>query len=189
MEVLKMIPMYNTRLFNDIFPTKDSFKDSYDEFQSTAGLTNILDDNDKAITWQLLSARYGNSPIANLSETQFKLKVWQIMFEYGPTWAKRLEIQEKLRGLTDDQLKTGSSIITNIASNPQTSPDTGTTGYISYTDQQTAQNQKKSLLGGYASLVELLETDVCAYYLDRFGSLFKHVFVPDANAIYVTEDE
>ena len=141
-----MIPMYNTKLFNDIFPTKESFKDSYDEFQSTAGLTNILDDNDKAITWQLLSARYGNSPIANLSETQFKLKVWQIMFEYGPTWAKRLEIQEKLRGLTDDQLKAGSSIITNIASNPQTSSDTETTGYISYTDQQTAQNQKKSLL-------------------------------------------
>lgn len=181
--------MYSTKLFNDIFPDKTSFKDSYDEFQANVGQTNILDDNDKAITWQLLSAKYGNTPIANLSETQFKLKVWQIMFEYGPTWAKRLEIQEKLRAISDDDLIKGNKIITNTASNPQTDPDTQALTDISFLDNQTTQNQQKSKLGGYANLVELLETDVCAYYLDRFSVLFKHIFVPNANAIYITDEE
>ena len=33
-----MIPMYNTKRFNEIFPDAASFKDSYDTLQATAGL-------------------------------------------------------------------------------------------------------------------------------------------------------
>jgi hypothetical protein len=181
--------MYNTKTFNDIYDNAADFITDYKAYETSLSNMNKVDDKYATITWTLLTGRYGNSPIANLSEEQFKIKMFNVMFMYAPAWAKRLDIQDKLRALTDTDLVKGSKIISNVASNPQTSPDTAALTDVTYIDQQTTQNQQKSLLGGYASLLELLETDVCAYYIDRFGDLFKHILVPDANYIYVTEDE
>ena len=184
-----MLPMYNTELFNEIWDNAADFVTDYKAYETSIGNINKIDDNYATITWTLLSGRYGNSPIANLSIDQFKLKCFNVMFMYAPTWVKRLQVQTDLRALGAEDVVKGSSIITNIASNPQTDPDTGTTTYISYADQQTAQNQKKSLLSGYANLMDLLETDVCAYYIDRFGDLFKHILRPDITHIYVNDEE
>ena len=49
--------------------------------------------------YYLLYARYGNTPIANYDQTQWKYKMFSIIFQYGPTWEKRLSIQDTLRGL------------------------------------------------------------------------------------------
>lgn len=184
-----MIPMYNTKKFCEIFPDAESFKDNYDTFQSTAGLTNILDDNDKAITWQLLMAKYGNNPIANWSEEQFKLKVWQIMFQYGPTWAKRLEIQEKARKLTDSELLAGDKTIYNTALAPNQTPSTSSLEEVDFISQQNTANKKKSKMNAYNDLLILLDTDVTAEYIDKFKNLFLIVVLPTFTDIYVTEED
>ena len=184
-----MIPMYNTKTFNDVFPDVESFKDNYDTFQSTAGLTNILDDADKAITWQLLMARYGNNPIANWSESQFKLKVWQIMFQYGPTWAKRLEIQEKARKLSDDEILVGDKTIYNQALAPNQSPSTQSLDEVDFISSQNTANKKKSKMNAYNDLLILLDTDVTQEYIDKFKKLFLYVVKPSYDDIYVTEGE
>lgn len=184
-----MRPMYNTKLFNEIFPDIESFKDNYDICQSTAGLTNKLDDTDVAITWQLLTAKYGNNPIANWSEDQFKLKIWQIMWQYGPTWVKRNDIQGELRALTADQIRAGDFSIYNTALNPATAPSDNDTTELNYINQQNTSRRKKSVLGAYNELMLLLETDVTAEYIDRFKKLFMTVVDPSRTFIYVTEDE
>lgn len=184
-----MIPMYNTKTFNDIFPDVESFKDNYDTCQSTAGLTNKLDDTDVAITWQLLTARYGNNPIANYSENQFKLKLWQIMFQYGPTWVKRNDIQVELRGLTADQIRSGEFSIYNTALNPATAPSTNDTTELNYINQQNTSRKQKSVLGAYNELLLLLETDVTGDYIDKFKKLFLTVVDPRRTYIYATEGE
>ena len=66
----------------------------------------ISDDNTKTLYWLLL-AEFANSTIANADENQFKNRLNATIFRYGPTWEKRLEIQEKIRALTDDEIGTG----------------------------------------------------------------------------------
>lgn len=58
----------------------------------------------------MLYARYGNNPIANYDETQFKYKVFSVIFQYGPTWEKRLSVQETLRGMQIADLLDNGSI-------------------------------------------------------------------------------
>ena len=184
-----MIPMYNTKTFSDIFPKLADFKDNYDLLQSTAGLTNKLDNNDVAITWQLLMAKYGNNPIANWSEEQFKLKIWQTMFQYGPTWAKRLEVQEKVRGLSDAEILQGDKAIYNSALAPNQAPSTATLEEVPYISSQNTTNRKKSKLNAYNEVLMLLDTDVTEEYIGKFKKLFLVVTDPRRTFIYATEDE
>lgn len=181
-----MLPMYNTKLFNEIFDDAESFKDNYDTFQAAAGLTNKLDDTDIAITFQLLSAQYGNTPIANLSESQFRIKIWQIMFEYGPSWVKRLDIQQALRDASIADLREGQKYITNTALNPDQAPSTEETSYI---NQQNVSKSKTSLLGTYSNLLELIKFDVTKEYVDRFAPLFLKIVIPRTNLYYQNEEE
>ena len=184
-----MIPMYNTKKFNEIFPDAASFKDNYDTFQTTAGLTNKLDDTDVAITWQLLTAKYGNNPIANWSEDQFKVKVWQIMFQYGPTWVKKNDIQVELRALTADQIRAGEFSIYNTALNPATAPSTNDLGELNYINQQNTSRRTKSPLKAYDELWMLLKNDVTGEYINKFKELFLKVVDPSNTMIYMTEGE
>lgn len=192
-----MIPMYNTKTFNDIYSDSTDFLADYNEYETSIGNVNKINadrtvsspDKYVDITWTLLTARYGNTPIANLSESQFKMKLFSIMFQYAPTWAKRLEMQTEIRDLTLNDLKDNGKYITNIAANPQTSPSTQDLTEIGYIDQQSTNNQLAGVASAYAKLMDLLKTDVCDYYLDCFKVLFKKVLVPDVNYIYITEDE
>lgn len=180
-----MIPMFNTKTFNEVFPDIASFKDNYDELQATAGLTNKLDDTDVAITWQLLTAKYGNSHIANSSESQFKVRIWQTMFQYGPTWVKRNDIQNELRSKTLAQLQEGDKAIYNTALAPDSAISTDETAYI---NQQNVTKRTKSPLGAYNELLLLLETDVTGEYIDKFKKLFGFVASPNRTSIYITDE-
>ena len=179
-----MIPMYNTKTFNDIFENASSFQDNYDALQGELTMNAIADDY-VALTWQLLSAKYGNSPIANWSEDQFKMKVWQTMFQYGPTWVKRLDVQQTLRGLTTDQIVQGDFSVFNTSLAPDGAPSPEITGYV---NQQNTSNRKKNPLKAYNELLILLDTDVTEEYIGKFKKLFLTV-LETRDYIYVTEGE
>ena len=183
-----MEAMYNTKKFNDIFPSAADFYDNYTALQATAGLLNLMDETDCAITWQLITAKFGNNPIANWSEDQFKLKIWQIMFEYGPTWVKKLDIQHKLRNLTDEQIMTGAKAIYNQALHPDITPSDSTMTELPYISQQNVSNRVKNRVQAYGELEALLDTDVTGQYIDKFKKLFLTIVDPRAY-IYVTEGE
>ena len=90
-----MIPQYDTKLFTEVFEDADSFVYTYQHI----GLPQTISAQNARTLYYLLYARYGNNPIANYDEEQFKYKVFSIVFQYGPTWEKRLSVQETLRGL------------------------------------------------------------------------------------------
>ena len=76
--------------------------------------------------YYLLYARYGNTPIANYDQTQWKYKMFSIIFQYGPTWEKRLGIQTTLRGLqVSDLVDNGSFLELFSHSASETSSKTG----------------------------------------------------------------
>lgn len=183
-------PRYDTKLFTEVFEDFNDFLYYY---------VNLIDASIKVFNpttetglnalkriYYLLYARYGNNPIANYDETQFIFKLFTIVYQYGPTWAKRLDVQEKLRALTDDQLKEGSKAVFDHAYNPTEIPSDGELNYI---NEQNKTKYTKSPLEGYAILEELLKTDVTTEFLNKFQKLFKQFVRPERTWIYVTNLE
>ena len=178
-----MIPMYSTKLFTEIWDDVTKFTNDYKgshlydyvaATQSTpAQLNNSLTDANISKLYYLLYARYGNNPIANLDENQFKYKVYSIIFEYGPTWQKQLDIQNKLRNLSDEDIEKGQFAIYNQAYHDATAPSTNTTEELEFINNQNTSRMKKGKLNAYSDLLLLLKTDVTKSFIDRFANLFK----------------
>ena len=184
-----MIPQYSTMLFTDIW-------DDVSDFMTDFHNNGIIDTTNQPITdanantlFYLLYARYGNNPIANRDTTQFKYKIFSVIFQYGPTWQKELEVQQALRGLTEDQLREGAVAIHNSAQNPSMAPATDAFDPLNYINAQSASKYKKSKIEGYALLLELLKTDVTESFLKKFNICFKRFVSSERPLIYVTEDE
>ena len=180
-----MIPQYDTKLFNEIWEEVNDFAYDYQHIgiPTTISVTNII------TLYYLLYARYANNPIANYDEEQFKYKVFSIVFQYGPTWEKKLDIQAKLRSITDEDLLKGAKAIYNTALNPGTAPTTTSLDELDYINSQNTTNYKKSKMDAYAQLVSLLETDVTGEFLNKFKGCFKQFVLPERTWIYVTDVE
>lgn len=101
-----MLPRYDTKLFTEIWDDVDGFLYDY----QNVGIPTTISNTNATTLYYLLYARYGNNPIANYDETQFKYKVMAIIYQYGPTWEKRLSVQNTLRGLTLDDLVDDGSL-------------------------------------------------------------------------------
>ena len=107
-----------------------------------------------------------------------------LIFQYGATWQKRLDIQRGLRELSPEELLVGATQINNHAYNPQTAPSTSTLDELSYINEQHATRTKYSKLDGYARLMALLDEDVTGEFLDRFNTLFIKIAAPQTSLVY-----
>ena len=100
-----MLPQYDTKLMTDVWSKATDFVADYQNI----GIPTTISAQNATTLYYLLYARYGNTPIANYDEEQWKYKIFSIVFQYGPTWEKRLDIQNTLRGLQiDDLIDNGS---------------------------------------------------------------------------------
>lgn len=181
---MNRLPHDTTKIFTDIWDSAEAFIEDY----NSNGIPTSITDYKATTLFYLLYARYGNSAISNLDENQWKYRVFSIIFQYGPTWEKRLEVQKKLRELSDDEIRKGFKAVYNHAFNPSTEPTTGSLEELTYINDQNTTNYNKSKLDSYGQLMELIKTDVTGEFLDKFKPLFvKFIYTrPD---LYVTEDE
>ena len=138
------------------------------------------------LLYYLLVARYANSVIASDDENRFKYQMFSIIFQYGPTWAKELEIQKSIRALTEDELREGTRNTVNNAANPSTQPSTIDTDELPYVNQQNVSKVKRSKVDGYALVLSLLKEDVSEEFLRRFQKLFLTVVQPERPLWYIT---
>ena len=171
------IPMYSTKLFTEIYETVNDFIYDYNNI----GLPKIISVENCSTLYYLLRAKFGNSPIANYDEDQFKFKLFGVIWQFGPTWEKRLEIQSILRGLSEPELLTGSRAIYNHAFNPGeigAEHSTGRQPELQYVNDQNVTNYEKSKMDAYMQLWDLLSTDVTNEFLKRFEGLFKKFVMP-----------
>ena len=153
-----MTSQYTTAIFTDIWNSADEFKADLNASAFAGCMQDGSVEGQKdnvSLLFYLLYAKYGNTPIANNDITQFKYKVFSIMYQYGPTWEKKTEIQEKLRGLTEADLLTGAKAIYNSALNPGTAPSTNTLDELDYINSQNTTNYKKSKMEAYGILLEM----------------------------------
>lgn len=182
---MQLLPSYDTKLFTDIYNNATDFATDY----ASIGLGGITDSTLITKLFYLLYAKFGNSPIANLDENQFKYKLFSTVFMYGPAWEKRLDIQSKLRSISDADLVKGAKVIYNHALNPSTEPTTQTLDELTYINDQNTTNFKKSAMDAYEQVWNLIATDVTAEFLDKFNDCFKKFVMPANPWIYVTEEE
>lgn len=176
---------YRTRTYADIWSNVNSFLSDY----QSVGIQQTISTETATNLYYLLYARYGNSNIASSDENQFKYKLFALIFMYGPTWEKRLDIQEKVRNLTEEELRESAKAIYNHSYNPSTAPSTDTVDELLTINDQNVTKHRRSKTDGYALLMSLLETDVTAEFLDRFKRLFITIVEPNLPLWYVTDQE
>lgn len=183
-------PRYITRTFSQIYSSFDEFSADYAQFMPliSAGVTPLTSDNIQAV-YYLLYARYGNTPIANFDETQWKMKVLSNILAYGPTWQRKKAIQVSLRALTEDELLLGAKQIYNHAYNPSTEPSTSDLEELTHINDQNVTNNKKSKMEAYSILWANLHVDATDEFLNKFKNCFSRFVGPQFPIIYVSEEE
>lgn len=174
---------YRQVKFTDIYPTGESFLSDY----KTSKIPTSISDETATTLYYLLYSRYGNSTIAASDTNRFKYDLFATIFSYGPTWEKRMDIQEKLRGLTDEELFTDHTIINNHSYNPSTAPSTSTLDELTTINEQNTQKGKRDKLSAYAMLIRTLWTDVTEQFLDKFQKLFLIILQPELPLWYATD--
>ena len=176
---------YNTVLFTDVWDEVANFIADY----NASGIPTTITETNATTLYYLLYARFGNTPISAMDEYQWKTRVFSIIFQYGPTWEKKLAIQSSIRSLTLADLKKGATTIYNKALNPETAPGTSTTTEIPYVNEQNVAKGERNDSQAYAEWMSLLEEDVTEYFLRKFDGCFKKIVRPENTLEYVTEED
>ena len=183
-------PEYITKTFTQVYGSYEAFKSDYDELIKlvSGGVLPLSEDNVRA-TFYLLYARYGNTPIVNYDETQFKMKLMSVIATYGPVWQKKKAIQVSLRELTEVELLQGAKQIYNHAYNPSTEPSTQELEELTHINEQNVTNNKKSKMEAYAILWANLHVDATDEFLNKFKNCFSRFVGDQCPIIYVEEDD
>lgn len=181
-------PQYDTILFTDVWDEVADFKTDFAASPFSTAVKANNPDN-VSIIFYLLYARYGNNPIANNDIDQWKMKVFSVIFQYGPSWEKRLDIQAKLRALSDTEITKGSEATHNHANNPSTAPGTYDGGHLDYINDQNVTLYRKPKMEAYAQLWDLIDTDVTEEFIQRFKNCFKTFVAPEKPLLFVSESE
>lgn len=180
-----MIMKYNTKTFCDVWDNVTKFLNDY----ANIGIPNLITTANATTLYYLLYAKFGNSPISNMDENQFKYKLFSIIWQYGPTWEKRLSIQTTIRGLTEADIEAGNVSVYNKAYNPSQDPSTMTDNILPYINEQNVNKNKKNKVGAYLEYWQILATDVTSAFLDMFNVCFKQFVGNERPVIYVSEEE
>ena len=182
-------PQYITKTFTEVYESYEHFKSDYDDLIGlvSGGVAPLTENNVRA-TYYLLYAKYGNTPIVNYDETQFKMKLMSVIATYGPVWEKKKAIQVSLRNLTNDELLQGAKQIYNHAYNPSTEPSTQELEELTHINDQNVTNNKKSKMEAYSILWANLHVDATDEYLNKFKNCFSR-FVGDQCPILFAVDE
>lgn len=185
-----LMPQYRTKTFCEVWGDYDSFKKDYDDLVTlvSGGVSPLKPDNVKA-TFYLLYSRYGNNPIVNFDITQFKVRIMSVIATYGPTWEKKKGIQKSLRDLTEAEIIQGAKQIYNHANNPSTNPTTAGLEELTFINDQSTSNSKKSKMEAYSILTSIIKVDSTDEYLNKFKDCFSRFVGDQYPMIFTLEEE
>lgn len=182
MSYLNAFTEYPNPTFADVFPSAQEFIEEYKDTAFGTGV-NALSNATLTQLFYLLYARYGDSHTYYTDMMQFKYNVFSLVFMYGPTWEKRIDFQSKLRNLTDEEIREGTTTEHSHADTPGTK-DVETVNYI---DSLNKTKYKKSKIEGIALAEQLLTTDITRDFLNKFSKLFIRIIAPYEPIYFETE--
>lgn len=188
---------YRTRTFCEIFGVTDETTQEtvadytvFENYFNESPFADSVKPESLEKIFYLLYSYYGNSHISSSDETQFKFKLFSIIFMYGGIWEKKLEIQKGIRSLdiNSPEVLLGSTTIYNHSYNPSTEPDTNTTDVLPTIDDQNVTKFKRTKLEAYARMYDMISNDVTKSFIDKFKTLFLTVVEPQYPLFYVSDN-
>lgn len=132
----QMLPRYDTKLMTQVWDSAAKFVHDY----KNVGIPTTITDQNATTLYYLLYARYGNTPIANFDENQFKYKIFSVIFQYGPTWEKRLEVQGLLRQMSLEDMTIEAVTATSSTAMASTTASGSTTANLSRNYNESGSN-------------------------------------------------
>lgn len=187
---------FRTRTFGEIFPNVTTFKDFYTNCGIPATLfpgtetvqgvqvNTIYKNYDIDSIYSLLASEYFGAHISYSSEDWWKLKVMQTIYAYGNTWQREMAIQDKIKALSDEEIKKGAKAVYNHASHPSQEPDTQYLEDLPYIDDQNTTNWKKEPIRAFAESVVGLNDRLTREFLLKFKKLFIRFVYPTGPIFY-----
>jgi len=160
--------LYRTNTFVEVFPNKQKFREYYEE----VGLGGFQKEETLGNLWTLLYARRGNDAVLSSDQQRFVYNLFSIVFKYGPDFEKKMELQKKIRSLTEEELSKGTTAIYNHADNPSTIPTSQDFEQLHKIDSQTATGYKKARVDSLMLQYDAMNTRYIEEFLRRFDNLF-----------------
>lgn len=187
------VNQYNYPLFSDIWPEQADFINDY----NTCDIPTTIKEQSAKTLYSLMVGRYYNSPINFDSIGQWKQQVMSLIYCYGPSWEKKLDLQTKLRNLSDDDILKGSTQMYNNAGNPSTpitnanNLKTGTLAdkQLNFIKEQNVTLNERGKLEGYGYMYDLIVSDVTNDFLRKFDNLFLNCVSPQRVPIFIYDKE
>lgn len=187
------IDLYNYPLFSQIWASDTDFINDY----NACSIPTTITEQSAKLLYGLLIGRYYNSPINFDSIGQWKQQFMSVIYCYGPSWEKKLELQKKLRTLTDDEIFKGSRQMYNNAANPSTpvmqadNTEKGTLSdkELNFIKEQNVTLNERGKLEGYGYLYDLIVSDVTTDFLRRFDNLFLNCVSPQRVPFFIYQKE
>ena len=173
-----------TKTFTQIWDNAGAFADDY----AASGLGGAISRDSAISLYYLLYAKHANDHTASTDNTQFKYGVFSTIFKYGSAWESRLELQRKIRDLTEEEITKGNTHITNHAANPNTEPANDAFDALNYIDDQSAALVRRNKLEAYAQQYNNIVSDVTEEFLAHFKPLFR-TFIVNTPLFYISDDE
>lgn len=169
------------KTFSEVWGDAVALSSEYLQYFGSGVMVTLPSNFDWAVFYYLCVGRWGNTQIIvpDAQLTRWKLRFFSIVFQFGPNWAKQMDLQNKLRNLSDDELLRGSLMVSTNALNPAEKPsgtfDSLDMPKVDTIQQQATSQSRRSKMDAYATLAQLLRTDVTENFLIRFDSLFRSV--------------
>ena len=180
-----LAPEYELPVFTDVFMSPESFSNFY---VATGQLETEVNATFLQKLWYMLYARYGNNPIVGEDITQWQYALLFKINSYAPAFIKKDAIQKALRALDITDLREGYKSIFNHAINPSKAPSTDNTEELPYISDQNVNKTKKNKADAYATLWDLLRTDVWEQFISKFSSLFSKVATTTDRIVYIGDN-
>lgn len=172
---------FRNALFLEVFPDYAAFEEARD----LVALPDRLASADTLKTiYTLLCARYGESVIAYNSIHLFKQAIFSTIFSHAPAWEKRIELQDRLRELTQDQIARSTRAVHNHSYNDGTPPGTGADELLPTTDAQNTSTFYRGELDGIRDVWALLDVDATEDFLNEFRPHFIAIVAPSHPLLY-----
>lgn len=173
---------YNTRLFKNIFPNYQSFKEWY----TATPLSDSQNDCPNEKTFTLIAYEYNDSHVS-LSPESFKERFANDIYTYYREFEATTKGIIDLMELTDKDIAIADEMITNVANIPETENSTNAEEVDFITTQQKNINKKGKLQIKKEQLANK-RTFTVRTFINRFRHLFIKVISP-AYTFVIAEPE
>lgn len=174
---------FNTRLFKNIFPDYDTFAAWY----RGTPLSEDINDVPSEKTFTILAYEFNDSHIS-LSPDSFKQHFANDLYTYYKEFEATTKSISELMQLTDSDIATADTLVTNFADVPETKKTTDVTSVDYISNQQKNINIKGTLQIKREQLSNK-RTFTVKTFLKRFRHLFIKICSPAYTFVVREEDE